>query len=366
MKRGDSKPEETMLNHRILTVEIEVLRDYMERLLRAVGVDDETSRTLAGIHLESDLRGVSVQGFNHLISSHLNYYRHGHADPMAKPVVEQDGPSHALINGNDGPGPLAMLLAVETAIAKVQSSGIGMVAVTNSHDSFHAGLYVEKVADAGFIAMMFSDDTVLVVHPHGGVEPNMGSNPMAWAVPTRGDPFVIDFTPCATLPTYVRYTQRYDGELAPGVAHDAAGNPASDPFAVANGKGFQPDMGAIDPGGHRGFGMLMMIDFLSGAFANSDMGLAHVNKPGAVKGHMLMAFDPGLFGNSGFRDQVQARIDEVKASKKAPGVDAIRMPGEGSAARRRASLAAGEVTLDEILWQDGLKTGEELGVQPRT
>ncbi|MFP6744485.1 MAG: Ldh family oxidoreductase [Alphaproteobacteria bacterium] len=354
-----------MLNHRTLTVKIDVLRDFMERLLQAVGVDVATSRTLAGIHLESDLRGVSVQGFNHLISSHLNYYRNGHAEPTAKPTVGQNGPSHALIDGNDGPGPLAMLLAVDTAIAKARSSGIGIVAVTNSHDSFHAGLYVEKVAQAGLISMMFSDDTVLVVHPHGGVEPNIGSNPMAWAVPTRSDPFVIDFTPCATLPTYVRYTQRYEGALEPGVAHDADGNLTIDPFAVANGKGYQADIGAIDPGGHRGFGMLMMIDFLSGAFANADMGLAHVTKLGAVKGHMLMAFDPGLFGNSGFRDQVQARIDELKASKTAPGIDAIRVPGEGSAARRRASLVAGEVTIDEILWRDGLKVGLELGVQPR-
>jgi LDH2 family malate/lactate/ureidoglycolate dehydrogenase len=353
-----------MLNHRTIKVEIEVLRDYLERLLQAVGIDAETSRTLAGIHLESDLRGVSVQGFNHLISSHLDDYRSGSANPKGRPTVEQDGASHALVNGNDGPGPLAMLLAVETAIAKARSSGIGIIAVTNSHDLFHAGLYVEKLADAGLISMVFSDDTVLVVHPLGGVEPVIGSNPMAWAVPTGGDPFVIDFTPCSTLPTYVRYTQRYEGTLEPGVAHDAAGNPTSDPFQVCNGAGYQTDIGAIDPGGHRGFGMLLMIDFLSGAFANADMGLAHATKPDAKKGHLLMAFDPGLFGNSHFPDQVQARIDELKASRKAPGVDAIRMPGEGSAERRRASLAAGEVIIDELLWQDGLKIGRELGVQP--
>ncbi len=355
-----------MLNHRTIKVKIEVLRDYMERLLQAVGIDAETSRTLADIHLESDLRGVSVQGFNHLVNSHLDYYRSGSADPKGRPVVEKDGASHSLVNGNDGPGPLAMLMAVEMAIAKARSSGIGIIAVTNSHDLFHAGLYVERVAQAGLISMVFSDDAVLVVHPLGGVEPVIGSNPMAWAVPTRGDPFVIDFTPCSTLPTYVRYTQRYQGALEPGVAHDAAGNPTSDPFQVCNGGGYQTDIGAIDPGGHRGFGMLLMIDFLSGAFANADMGLAHVTKPNAKKGHMLMAFDPGLFGNTRFRDQVQTRIDELKATKKAPGVDAIRMPGEGSADRRRASLAAGEVIIDDFLWQDGLKVGLELGVQPQS
>ena len=355
-----------MLGHHTITVKIEVLRDYMERLLQAVGIDAEASRTLADMHLESDLRGVGVQGFNHLVNSHLDYYQSGSADPKARPVVERDGASHALVDGNDGPGPLAMLLAVDKAIAKARSSGVGIVGVTNSHDLFHAGLYAAKVAEAGLISMVYSDDAVLVVHPLGGVEPLIGSNPMAWAVPTRGDPFVIDFTPCRTLPTYVRYAQRYGGTLEAGVAQDAAGNPTTDPFEVCNGRGYQMGIGAIDPGGHRGFGMLLMIDFLSGAFANADMGLDHVTKPDAKKGHMLMAFDPGLFGNTHFRDQVQARIDALKASEKAPGVDAIRMPGEGSAERRRAALAAGAVTIDEILWQDGLKVGLELGVEPQS
>ena len=94
-------------------------------------------------------------------------------------------------------------------------------------------------------------------------------------------------------------------------------------------------------------------------------GIDHVTKPDARKGHMLMAFDPGLFGNTHFRDQVQARIDALKASKKAPGVDAIRMPGEGSAERRRAALAAGAPILTDLLPRMGLTSEHFRGAVER-
>ena len=58
-----------------------------------------------------------------------------------------------------------------------------------------------------------------------------------------------------------------------------------------------------------------------------------------------------------------ARIDEIKRSKPAQGTSEIRVPGEGSYARRAKQLAAGEVQIDGICWEDGLKMGRTLGVE---
>src|SRR5207248_2865355 len=161
-----------------------------------------------------------------------------------------------------------------------------------------AGLYADRIARHDLVAMVFSDDVIPVVHPVGGIEPIIGSNPMAYAVPTDDEPFVLDFAPCATLPTYVRYTQRYGGELPDGVAQDAEGRPTNDPSAVSSGAGHQAAMGAIDPVGHMGYGLLLMIDFLSGALVGADMGLAHVSKAGSSKGHLFVAIDPAIFGDA--------------------------------------------------------------------
>ncbi|MGH6954325.1 MAG: Ldh family oxidoreductase [Alphaproteobacteria bacterium] len=352
-----------MLNHRTRCVPIAVLRDYMVRLLEAVGFDRETAGIVAGVHLESDLRGVGVQGLNHLVNSHLKKYRDGKADPRAKPEIVKEGPCHALIDGHSGPGPVAGLFAADVAIRKAKESGLAVVGVTNSHDMYQAGLYAERIARSDLVAMVYSDDVIPVVHPLGGVEPVIGSNPVAWAVPTEDEPFVLDFAPCRTLPTYVRYTERYGGALPEGVAHDLEGKPVTDPAKVYRGVGESAGKGAIDPGGNKGYGLLLVIDFLSGALVGADMGLAHVRKKGAKKGHLFIAIDPNLFGSIGpFKRAVGDRIDEIKGSRKAPGVEAIRVPGEGSHARRRANLRAGEVEIDALCWEDGLKLARELGV----
>jgi len=355
--------ENKVLNHTTQIVKIDQLRAFMERLLQRVGFDKSTANTVAEIHLESDLRGVHVQGFNHLINTHLAKYIDGKADPLGKPVVVKEGPSFALIDGNSGPGPVAALFACDIAIAKAKAAGIAVVGVNNSHDLFQAGLYVEKIARHDLVAMLFSDDVVPVVHPLGGTEPIIGSNPMAFAVPSGEDPFLTDFTPCATLPTYVRYSQRYNVDMAEGLVSDADGNPTKDPFKVVTGIGHSLDLGAINPGGQKGFGLLMLIDFLSGALLGADMGMDHINKKGSTKGHLFVVIDPAIFGDvSSFNAAVSARMEAVRNSKKAPGVSEIRMPGEGSFARRRHAIASGVVEIDRLCWQDALALARRLEV----
>jgi LDH2 family malate/lactate/ureidoglycolate dehydrogenase len=352
-----------MLNHTSQPIKISTLKDFMERLLIAVGFDKPTAEIVAGIHLESDLRGIPVQGFNHLVNTHLQKYMAGKADPQGKPVIIKEGASFALVDGNSGPGPVAALFGCDTAVAKAKATGIGIVGINNSHDLFQAGIYAERIVRHDLIAMLFSDDDVPVVHPLGGTQPIIGSNPMAWAVPTLGDPFLLDFTPCATLPTYVRYSRRYNGKIGEGLVTDASGQPTTDPFMVAMGINHSLDTGAINPGGHKGFGMLLMIDFLSGALVGADMGMDHINKKHPSKGHLLIAINPNLFsGITTFKKAVTARIEAIRSSKKAPGVDAILIPGEGSFARRRKALEQGMVQIDCLCWQDGLALAKKLGV----
>lgn len=345
-------------------VEIEALRSFMERMLMAVGCDAGTAATLAHVHLEADLRGVGVQGLNHLINSHLPDFQSGKIDPAGKPEVVREGDAYALIEGNSCSGPIAAIPAAELAAAKARKAGCATVGVRHSHDLFIAGYYAELMAREGTIGFVFSDDVIPVVHPLGGTEPIIGSNPMAIAVPCEGEPFVLDFAPCATLPTYVRYAKRYGKSLPEGVVHDAEGRPVTDPNQVSDGAGHQAHLGAIAPSGNKGYGLLLAIDFLSGALMGCAMGTDHATIPGAHKGHCLMAIDPAMFGGAdAFRHAVSARLAQIKGSKAAPGQPEIRAPGERSFATRERSLAEGRVTMDRLCWEDALKTAAALGVE---
>jgi LDH2 family malate/lactate/ureidoglycolate dehydrogenase len=352
-----------MLNTRTCTIEVAALRRFMERILGAVGCDDETARALADVHLEADLRGVGVQGLNHLVNSHAAKLRSGEEKPNVRPILLEDRDAIAIVDGQSGPGPVAALFAAELAAGKARKAGCAAIGVRNSHDLYMAGYYAERIARRGAVGFVFSDDAVPIVHPLGGAEPVIGSNPMAIAVPTEDEPFLVDFAPCATLPTYVRYTKRYGGRLPAGVAHDAAGQPTDDPHAVSDGSAHERSLGAIAPLGNKGYGLLLVIDFLSGALVGCAMGTDHA-KPGAAKGHLILAIDPAAFGDKQqFRQAVTARIAAIKASRKAAGTAEIRVPGERSFACRARSLREGRVSVDAICWQDALKLAKELGLE---
>jgi LDH2 family malate/lactate/ureidoglycolate dehydrogenase len=276
----------------------------------------------------------------------------------------EEGDAYALIEGNHGPGPIAAIYAAEVAAAKAAKAGCAMVGVRNSDDLFIAGYYVELIARQGMVGFLFSDDVMCRIHPLGGTEQMIGTNPMAIAVPTAGEPFVLDFAPTAFLPTYVRYTRRYGRRLPEGVAQDVDGRPTTDPEAVsAAGIPNQAHLGAISPLGNKGYALLLAIDFLSGAFVGCDMGTDHATKPGAIKGHFFMAANPAMFGGAdAFKRAVSGRIRQLRESRKAPDYDEIRIPGERSFAARARALRDGEVSIDQMCWEDTVKLAAELGV----
>jgi L-2-hydroxycarboxylate dehydrogenase (NAD+) len=307
---------------------------------------------------------VSVQGLNHLVNSHIQKIAKKKEAPASKPSIAKEGETFLLVDGNNGPGPIAAFFAVDLAIKKAKKTGSCIAGIKNSHDIYQVGLYVERIAREGLVGFVYSDDVVPVVAPLGGCKPVIGSNPMAIAIPTEAEPFLLDFAPCATLPTYVRYSKRYEASLPEGVVVDGDGNPTTDPNAVCDGAGYQGDKGAINPLGNKGYGLLLVIDFLSGAFVGCDMGMDHVNKPGSRKGHFFMVIDPTIFGSlEDFKQAVGGRIQQLKASKTAPGTSEIRIPGERSFQNRKRSLREGQVFIDEKLWEDTVTLCNELGVK---
>lgn len=352
-----------MMNLKTTTVKLDGLRKMMEGMLAAAGCDAETAKALADLHLEADMRGVGVQGLSHLVNSHIPHLRNGKIDPAGKPKIVRETDTSALIDGNNGPGPIAGVFAADLAARKAKKAGIAAVGVVNSNDMFIIGYFADRMAEAGAIALVFSDDEVCGVHPIGGADPVIGTNPMAIAVPTDEEPFVHDFTPTAYLPTYTRYAKRYGVAIPEGSAVDAEGRPTVDPKAVWGSGEKNVRMGAISPLGNKGYGLLLAIDFLSGALVGCDMGTDHESKKNPSKGHAFIALDAGLFVTQDqFRRAVSGRIRKLKGSRTAPGVREIRVPGERSHQSRKRAIETGEVTLDRICWEDAKKLARELGV----
>ncbi len=341
-------------------VDVEVLRDLMERLLIAAGCGPEVADVAANAFLEADLRGIGLQGLDHIPTT-IRGLRNGRIKRDSKPQIIKEGPAYALVDGNNGVGQVAAVFAADLAVRKAGKAGCCAVGVVNSSDIFMVGYYVERIARAGLIGFVFSDAPPLV-HPFGGVERVLGTNPLAIAIPTADQPIVFDMATSAMSASRIRQAA-YHGETVPeGIGLGSDGRETQDAAEIRK--------GAIGPlAGHKGFGLGLCVGLLSGPLVGASVGknLAQwlEDAPGAAgsKGHFFVAVDPAAFGDTmAFRRVASAYVTEIKTSRKAPGVTEIRIPGERSLAQRERSLRDG-VAIYEVVWERTAELAKDLGVQ---
>jgi LDH2 family malate/lactate/ureidoglycolate dehydrogenase len=314
------------------------LRRFMVALLVAAGALETNAEAAAEVHLDADLKGLGVQGVDYLPYT-LRSLKRGLIDGLAEPEVVKQTAASALVDGKRGLGQPAAILASDVAAALAAREGSATVAICNSTDIYMIGYYAERIARAGKIGIVMTSGPPLV-RPHGGVDPMLSTNPIAFGIPRKtSDPLVFDMATSAIASSRVRQAA-YDGTPLPegsGIGPD--GRPTTDAALVRQ--------GAISPlAGHKGFGLALCIGLMCGPLTGSGIGpeLAGWQATGETRtqGHLVMAIDPAAFGDrEEFAARAERYIQTIKQSRRAPGVNEIRSPGERSAALRAKQRSEG-------------------------
>lgn len=345
-------------DRRFVTLDCHELRQFMVDMLVAAGVSKPGAEAAADVHLDADMKGMGVQGFDYLPYT-LNSLKRGLIDGEAEPEVVDRKAATALIDGRRGMGQPAAIMAADLAVAMAGEAGSATVAIRNSTDIYMIGYYAERIARAGKIGFVMTSGPPLM-HPHGGTERLLSTNPIAIALP-RGqpDPLVFDMATSAIASSRVRQAA-YDGTPVPegsGIGPD--GLTTTDAALIRQ--------GALSPlGGHKGFGLGLIVGLLCGPLTGSGVGteLAGWQATGETRtqGHLLMAIDPAAFGDpEEFARRCEWYLQTIKQSRKAPGIDEIRIPGERSARLRGEHRTAGvEVLLKSF--QNVEPFAKDLGV----
>jgi LDH2 family malate/lactate/ureidoglycolate dehydrogenase len=253
--------------------------------------------------------------------------------------------------------------ATELAIKKAKQAGIAAVALVGGGDIFRLGYYVEKIARAGLTGITFTNTHPMRVHPAGGIDPLLGTNPIAFSFPVAGgDPIVIDLATSTSAIGHVRIAGYSGAPIPAGVAIDRDGYPTTDAQKALD--------GALTPlGGHKGFALGLAVGLLSGPVIGAVIGEALRDALAAGegerrRGHLFIAIDPGAFGNAQTSAEQTARhVSELKMSRKAAGVSEIVMPGERGH-DKKAQYARDGIPLDAAIWENTLKIATDLGVEP--
>jgi L-lactate dehydrogenase len=274
-------------------------------------------------------------------------------------VVEERAAT-ALWDGDRLPGPWLVLRAIDDAIVRAQRCGSGTVVIRRSHHIACLAAYLARATERGFaLLVMCSDPNSASVAPHGGLRPVFTPNPLAFGVPTSGDPVLIDLSASLTTNGMTARLHRHGQRLAHPWLLDGAGRATDDPSVLFNEpKGTILPTGGIDAG-HKGYALALIIEMLTGALAG--FGRADP-KQGWGATVLVQAIDPAAFGGrEAFARQADWLVDACRGNPPRPGVDAVRLPGQRGLARRRDQLAHG-VALHEDIMPALVPWSQKLGI----
>jgi L-2-hydroxycarboxylate dehydrogenase (NAD+) len=317
------------------------LRQFVKEVFVRLEVPADDAATVADNLVSADLRGVRSHGVARL-ERYVNGIKDGLIKPRTPCTVVAESAASATLNAHDGLGQPAGKRAMEMAIEKAAKVGAGFVSVRNSNHYGIAAYYAMMALPHNMIGISLTNSAPLVV-PTFGREIIVGTNPISVAAPAGRDrPFVLDMATSTVPRGKVEVYNRMEKEMPTGWASDHTGKSTGNAGLVLDnlinrvGGGLFPLGGAGETwGGHKGYGLSLLVDVLTGVLAGGHFG-AHVyektadGKPQPANVcHLLGALDLSGFGDPvAFQQRLAQYQNELRSSAKAEGEERIFVHGE--------------------------------------
>jgi len=204
------------------------IEGQLQDVFRAWGMSDEHAATTAAVMVETDLRGVDSHGIS-MLPTYDKEFRAGRLNMRPAFTTLRDGPAMALIDADASLGHPVSVYAMNMAVDKCLASGVAAVSVVNSHHFGAAGYYSKIAADRGVIGMVTSATRGVTMVPTFGAEPVMGTNPIAFAAPTRRQPiFSLDMATTTVAAGKVKVHKLNHKPLPAGWVVDGDGRAVTD------------------------------------------------------------------------------------------------------------------------------------------
>ncbi|HSE00653.1 MAG TPA: Ldh family oxidoreductase [Burkholderiales bacterium] len=316
------------------------LEAFIARAFEAVGISAAESTSIAALMTRADLQGAEGHGVFRL-PQYIRRIRGGAVNLKPAIRVEREAAGMALVDGDNGMGHLVMRFATEKAIEKAKTVGVAWVGVKWSNHAGPASLYAAMPLEHDMIGLYLAVGNANHLPPWGGLDMLLSTNPISVAVPAGAEPpIVLDMA--TTVAAYGKVkTKAQRGETMPeGWMMDRQGRPLTDPKR-AN-EGF-----LLPIGGYKGYGLALIFGLLAGTLNGAAMGKDVVDfnaddTTATNTGHAIVAINVAAFQPvAEFKMSVDTLIRDLRNSERLPGVDRIRLPGEGSHAARADRLKNG-------------------------
>jgi L-2-hydroxycarboxylate dehydrogenase (NAD+) len=338
---------------------------FMTAAFRACGLPAADAAIVAGAMLDADLSGADAHGIFRL-PGYVRTLKNGHINPRANIKVLERSPATALVDGDNGMGHLVMTYAANLAVEIAREAGMAWVGARRSNHSGAGSTYAAIPLAHGMVGIYSAVSGSNFMAPWGGAEPLLGTNPIAVAIPAGEEaPVVLDIATSVASNGAIR-TYAAEGRPLPEgwVISREDGKPITDGRRLAEGM-FMP------VGEYKGSGLALVLGLLGGPLNRAAFGrdVKDTNADQSREtntGHFVVALDVARFlPLPAFTAEIDRHVRDLASSKRLPGCDEIRIPGQGRMARR-ADREQNGVPLSETLLKQLADAAKSLDIVPLT
>ncbi len=308
-------------------VSAEALNKTVREIFERLGVPADQAAEGAHVLSMTDLRGVDSHGVSNMLRNYVEWFRNGRLNPDPNWTILRETPAIASIDGDAGLGIIIGPAAMRIAIEKARNVGVGVVSMRNSGHLGAAGHLAMMAAEQNMIGVCMSAAGPRVLPTHGA-EPRLGTNPIAYAAPTRNEPSVLfDIATTVIAENKLRLAHRLGSELEPNWIARLDGSPITERAIAPPREQYQllPLGGTREHGSHKGYGLGLWTEIMSTFLAG---GVPSMLDPTQHFKHHFVAYDIEAFTDlDSYFDQMDAMLRRLQGTPTAPGQDRVIYPG---------------------------------------
>jgi ureidoglycolate dehydrogenase (NAD+) len=270
-----------------------------------------------------------------------------------KPVETIVDKNSVMVLDFNGLAPSLKIKQIHDEIEKrAQVNGIAALGFRNSSGITTMNMWSSGMAKRDMIGIcMFNGGTECSV-PYGGRSGVMGTNPIAYAIPTATHPIILDMATTEIPYFEIASAKEKKVSLKPNVALNQNGKPTTDAAKALNDEGIANllPMG----GGFKGYGIVMLIEILTGPLVRSLLSTQQTSGWHPPEyGFLMIAIDIGSFVDpASFKQDVSEMCAKIRSLQPADGFDAVQIPGDRGHAKQEQAMGSGEIDIEEAIIED--------------
>jgi LDH2 family malate/lactate/ureidoglycolate dehydrogenase len=332
----------------------ERLKKAVRGIFSASGMAQEHAATVAEVLVWADLRGMGSHGVMR-VPRYVELMQRGdlNGKPAMRPVTKTA--ACILFDADRAAGPVAMMHAAESAVAKARSAGIGMALARGTTHTAALGYYTQWIARGGMAGIAFAASSPNMAY-HGARAAGVSTAPLSIAVPGSDEPLALDMGSGVISVGKLMQARRSGEAIGAGLALDDHGDATTDPRAAVL---------PLPLGGAKGSGLALLIECLCSLLAGNPI-LAEALE-GTPKGRrhyqngLVLAVDVARFVPvEAFKKEAERLIRGIKALPAQPGAE-ILVPGERG--RRNARSRQDDIPLPPAVLNELGALAVSLGVE---